>query len=102
MANMAPSYRLPGSEPALQEDQVQPALELVADLAQVAALFKAEPLMKADRGGVGGIDAGDHDVFAERGGARQQSLHQQRADAAAAAGGAYVHGMQIGRASCRE
>src|SRR5580658_8846322 len=81
MANMAPSYRLPRSDPSLQENQVQPAVELVADLAQVAALFKAEPLVEADGSGVGGVDAGNHDVLAERGGAREQRLQQKRARA---------------------
>src|SRR5579871_6094575 len=56
MANMTPYYR--ASQHALQEDQVEPAVELVTHLAQVAAARKSQALVEADRGGVGGIDAG--------------------------------------------
>ena len=45
-------------EDALQEHEVEPAAELMADLAKVRDLFEPQPLVHAQRGTIGGIDAG--------------------------------------------
>jgi len=47
--------------------------------------------VKADRGGVLGFDAGDHEVLAERGGAPDQRPYELRPDALSAAVSAHVN-----------
>lgn len=66
---------LPVAEPALQENQIEPAVELVADFAQMADLCKPQALVAADGGSVSGVHACDHDVFFAGRRARQRGLH---------------------------
>jgi hypothetical protein len=53
-------FLLPGgSDVALEEDQIEPTIELEADLAEMADAFKAQALVEADGGGVFCVDAAD-------------------------------------------
>src|SRR5437879_4103368 len=52
--------------PALQEDEVEPAIEFVSDLPQVAGLLEPQAFVKADRRIVSRIDSRDHHMLAER------------------------------------
>src|ERR1041385_8065726 len=85
-ADMRPSAapRTGRVEEALHEDQVEPAPELVADLAEAGDALEPEPHVKPDRGVVGRIDAADHHVFfqCQRGG--KQRLDERASHAPAA------------------
>ncbi len=52
-------------EDLLEEEQVEPAVELVADLAEVGYALEAEGFVEVDRDFVFCVDAADHGVFAE-------------------------------------
>jgi hypothetical protein len=49
----------------LEQDQVQPAVELARDLGQARDAHEAETLVQAQRSEVVSVDAGDHGVFPE-------------------------------------
>src|SRR6185503_8752100 len=74
----------PMSEVALHEHQIEPAPELPPDLREPTGRLESEPLVHADRAGVVGVDAGDHDVLAAGGAPFEQDAHQRRADSQAA------------------
>src|ERR1700761_5644437 len=87
-ASIGSVYRL--VDPALHENQIEPAIELMAHLAQVSGLLEAEAFVEADRGLISGIHAGDHHVLAQGRGTREQRLHKVLADAPATRLGADV------------
>src|SRR6267378_3640864 len=78
-------------EKSLHENEIEPASELVRDFAKMRHLFEAEARMHAQRGGVGGVDATDHYVLAQRCGEWKQRRHQARSDALPPAVGMHVH-----------
>ncbi len=69
-----------GLENLLQEDQVEPAIELAADLPQAGGLLESQPLVETDRSGVVAVDSRDHAVLAERFRAPDQLDHQRLTD----------------------
>ena len=70
------SIHVPGfaADLALEKNQIKPAIELVADFAQVADLGEAQTLVEADGSGISGVHPGDHDVLVAGCGPRQQRL----------------------------
>src|ERR1700720_1917348 len=87
----APSPARAGrNQEPLHEYQIEPAAELVADLAEAGDALEPEPRVKADRGIVGRIDAADHHVFSQRQRGGKQRLDEGASDAAAAHVAAHV------------
>ena len=62
-------------------DHIEPATELEADLLEMSDLFKPEPRVQSDAGGLLSVHAGDDGVVAEAARANNQVLQQKRADA---------------------
>src|SRR6516165_11535102 len=92
------SANLTGSQRALQENQIEPAVELVAHGAQAPGAREAEALVEADGSGIVRVHARDHDVLTEGARARDERAQQLRADAATASVGAHVERMLDGEA----
>ena len=68
----------------MQKDEIEKLVELVAHLAEVADVLKAEAIEKMERGNVFRIDAGDHGVFTQCVGAGYELFEQRGANALAA------------------
>ena len=66
-------------ERQLQKHQIKPCVELCADLPQMADPIEAKPLMQPDRCLIAGLDAGDHDMLAQRARARDQFAYESLA-----------------------
>ena len=67
-------------EPPLHEDQIEPAPKLMSHLTAVSYAFEPEPLMKANRGRIRGVDTAQHDMLLLRAGEREQGFHQLAAN----------------------
>jgi hypothetical protein len=52
-------------EKALHEHEIEPAIELAADLTEVGDLLESEALMQSEGTRIVGIDAGNQDMFAQ-------------------------------------
>src|ERR1700761_3669588 len=65
-------FLMPSVYQALQEHEVEPAVELEAHLTQVRNPLEAEPLVKPDGRGVRGVNSGDHHVLAQGGRPRKE------------------------------
>src|SRR5688572_11119667 len=73
----------PVVELELQQDEVEPAAELRAELVHPTDLEEAEPLVEAHRSFVLAVDRGHHRVLAEGAGRLDQCVHELAADARA-------------------
>ena len=71
------------AEHSLHEQQIEPALEFAADLAQLGGLGEAGASVQGDGGFVAGLDAGDHHVLAGFGCVIDEGGKQGAADALA-------------------
>ena len=67
-------------DPVLEEDEIENAIEFVADFAEMGDAFEAEALKETERSGVLCVDSGDHCVFAGDRGQRDQGLQKSGAD----------------------
>ena len=68
-------------ETKLDEEQIEKAAKLEADLFEVSHAFKTKPFVEPKRRNIVCIDSSDHDVLSEGRGARYQRPHKGRADA---------------------
>src|SRR6202030_109426 len=74
----------------LHEYQVEPAPELESHLMKMADAGESKAAMQADRDGIVGVDAGNHDMLGAGGGARQELGQQHPPDTLPAAVRAHV------------
>ena len=80
-----------GVEIPLEEYEVKPSPELEPDLPKVRDTSKAEALVQPNRGAVVCVDAGDHDVLAERRGSLQQRRDECGSNALPSSIGPHVY-----------
>ena len=87
-----------GLENLLEEEQVEPAVELVTYLAEVGYALEAEGFVEVDGDGVFCVDAADHGVFSEALGDGDEGEDELLTDAFAVVGVVDVDGVFDGEA----
>ena len=80
-------------EKALDQDEIEPAVELPPDLVEMRDFSEPETRVEVYRPVVCRVDSADHDMLPERHAALEQRRHQRRSDPAAARVGAHMHRM---------
>jgi hypothetical protein len=81
---------------SLHENEVEPAAELMAHLAEVRHTLETEALVKTNGFGIGSVDGAQHDVFVQRLSSREQRFDEAAPDSASAGRGGHVDGVLYG------
>ena len=88
-----------GSKPVLEENQIEEALEFVADLGKIAYALESDALKEREGGCVFGVDAGNHGVLAGEFCSFDEGVEEERTDSLASIRGSDMdsafHGVTV-------